>query len=246
MTANSTSTVKEILASLLIACFVAVLASCAGDNDYNNVFVESSTSSETILSVGGCTVSASELNSTFNYTVANNAQDQEDVLVFNSSEQVKSLVEEDGYRSVLSTIIINLKGEQLTGNGATVYTINSITISGACADGQFDFNSGRMSVTENAQETEFTLPISEEWNERTINGSDEFESASEYSFHMIPQGLSNVQIAVDYTVSYDGYVVYRGCKTVKIDGVWSQGKTYSYYINLANGAQRISYNPVVK
>lgn len=243
MTTNSTSTFGKVLGAIMIAFAVAFLASCASDVDYNNVFVESSVSnSSTTLSVGDYTVTVDQLNSTFNYTVASNAQDQEDIKV--SSKTVKSEIENES-RSVLSTININLKGEQLN-NASINYTIKSITISGAYADGQFNYNSNLMTVAENAQVTDFTLPVSESWNSRTINAADDFENASEFSFHMIPQNIDKVQIIIEYEVEYNGYAIYRSSQVENLNGKWNQNKTYNYNINLTNGATRVSYNPSVK
>lgn len=241
---TSTSTFDKLIGAICTACLAAALTSCASGSDYNNVFAEVSLSNSTsVLSVGDYTVTVSELNPTFNYTVASNAQDQEDVLV--STEMVKSQIENE-FRSVLSTINISIKGEQINSNASTIYTINNITISGAYADGQFNFNTNLMSVADNAQTTDFTLPVAETWNAHTINAEDEFENASEFSFHMIPQNVSNVQIIVDYQVEYNGYVIYRGSQVENLSGKWNQGKTYNYNINLSNGASRITYNPVVK
>lgn len=242
MTTNSTSTFNKVIGAIVIAFTTAFLASCASDVDYNNVFVETSISNSTTLSIGDYTVTVNQLNSTFNYTVAGNAQDQEDIRI--ESQMVKSDIENES-RSALSTININVKGEQLNG-ASTTYTIKNITICGAYADGQFNFNTNLMTVAENAQTTDFTLPVSNKWNSREISTNDEFVNASEFSFFMIPQSVENVQIIIDYEVENNGYVIFRGSQVENLSGRWIQNKTYNYNINLTNGAERVSFNPSIQ
>lgn len=244
MTNNSTSatTFKKVLTAILIAGFVAFLASCA--NVDNDVFAESF-EQNVIISVGNQTMTVSQSNSTFDFTVAGNAQDQKDVRVLNSEESVvKGAVVEEESVSVLSTVNINVKGEQSGQNAAFSYTISSITICGAYADGQLNLATNMMRVAEGAQKVDFTLPIAETWNSHSAN--DDFESASEFSFHMIPQNVDNVQVVIEYQVESNGYVIYRGTQVEELSGRWIQNKTYNYNIVLANGATRINYNPTVE
>lgn len=179
---------------------------------------------------------------TFSYTVALNAAAQEDVKVAKTvAQSVESQVVLN-MNSVLSTINVNLKGAQ-AGQGTTVYTINSVTIRGAYADGEYDFNSSRMQIAENAETQDFILPVSTEWTNREVSADDTFAAASEYAFHMIPQ--SATEIVVDYTVEYNGYVIFRGTQVEQLNGFWSQNKTYNYDIELNHGGERIDYNPFV-
>lgn len=235
---TSASTIKEVLAALLIAGCVAFLASCA-DVD-NNVFVDVAGQNSSIILVGNQEVTLNQLNSTFKYTVASDAQYQEDVKVMAAPVVKSSTVEED-FCSVLSTVNINVKGEKSSEKASIFYTINSITIYQVCADGELNLITNRMSVADNAEKVDFTLPVADTWKGRSINPDDEFENASEFSFYMIPQNVDNILIKIDYQIESNGYVVYSNIQTEKISGNWIQSKTYNYNILLANGAEKITY-----
>lgn len=187
----------------------------------------------------------------FEYTIKAVAS-QEDLIAANVINQAKATSAISlPFKHLLTQVNFSIKGKE----AGFIYTVSKLEISGAMDKANFTFN-GTATVGAWDTPTASTANLLYVYDGNPVvvaptadnldTAITNFEESGKALFILMPQELTNVNLAITYKAAPSDKpteYTYDDTKTVKLTGKWEMGKNVRYTLTLSNDASPITFDP---